>query len=117
MKNNKIRVVTIEGPTAVGKSKLAMELAEYFSTEIISADSRQVYRYLDIGTAKPTEAEQAKVNHHLVDVVNPDEEYNAGSFRKDSLRICESLHSRDMLPLIVHTFTVNRPGCYSYCFC
>jgi len=68
------------GPTAVGKTKLALELAEFFDGEIISADSRQVYRLMDIGTAKPSPEEQQRVCHHLIDVVWPNEEFNAARY-------------------------------------
>ena len=68
----KPQVVVITGPTATGKTALALTLAQRYNAEIISADSRQVYRHLDIGTAKPTLAEQALVPHHVIDVVNPE---------------------------------------------
>ena len=73
------RVIAIVGPTGVGKSALALKLAQDFHGEIISADSRQVYRYLDIGTAKPTGAEQALVPHHLIDIVRPRPEFQPGA--------------------------------------
>ena len=76
----KPRLVVILGPTAVGKTAAAMALAGESGGEIISADSMQVYRLLDIGTAKPTRAEQALVRHHIIDVVNPDEQFNAAMF-------------------------------------
>jgi tRNA dimethylallyltransferase len=75
------RVVVLTGPTGVGKSRLAIELAETFGGEIISADSMQVYRYMDIGTAKPTHADQIRVPHHLIDLVTPDEPFHAGLYR------------------------------------
>jgi len=77
----KPKIVIILGPTAVGKSALALELAESLNGEIVNADSQQVYRYLDIGTGKPTTAERERVRHHLIDVVNPDQEFNAATFR------------------------------------
>lgn len=75
------RVVILVGPTGVGKSKLAMELAEEFGGEIVSADSMQVYRYMDIGTAKPTLEEQKRVSHHLIDLVTPDQPFHADLYR------------------------------------
>jgi tRNA dimethylallyltransferase len=78
---DKPSVVILVGPTGAGKSRLVIELAERFGGEIISADSMQVYRYMDIGTAKPTEEEQRKVPHHLIDVVNPDELFHADTYR------------------------------------
>ncbi|MEO6164788.1 MAG: isopentenyl transferase family protein, partial [Candidatus Binatia bacterium] len=77
----KPKIVIVLGPTAVGKSALALELAGQLNGEIVNADSQQVYRYLDIGTGKPTVAERERVRHHLIDVVNPDQEFNAAMFR------------------------------------
>jgi tRNA dimethylallyltransferase len=71
-------VVVVAGPTAAGKSGVAIALAERFGGEIVNADSMQVYRHLDIGTAKPSLADRARVPHHLLDVVTPDVLYNAG---------------------------------------
>jgi tRNA dimethylallyltransferase len=78
------RIVVIVGPTAVGKSAAAIELAERIGGEIVSADSRCVYRYMDIGTAKPTAEEQARVPHYLVDLVDPDEDYSVAHFLRDA---------------------------------
>jgi tRNA dimethylallyltransferase len=75
------RVIILLGPTGVGKSKLAIELAEEFRGEIISADSMQVYRYMDIGTAKPTLEEQKRIRHHLIDLVTPDQSFHAALYR------------------------------------
>jgi len=95
-----IPVITIEGATASGKTALAIELAEILKTEIISADSRQVYRYLDIGTAKVTKEEQKRAFHHLIDIINPDESYNAGTFASAAATIIEKLHSEGKIPII-----------------
>jgi tRNA dimethylallyltransferase len=81
MYSTKTKLVIVLGPTAVGKSNLALELAPRIDGEIVNADSQQVYRYMDIGTGKPTEAERKSVKHHLIDVVNPDEEFNAALYR------------------------------------
>jgi len=75
------RVVILIGPTGAGKSQLAIELAEEFGGEIVSADSLQVYRYMDIGTAKPTLEDQGRVRHHLIDLVTPDQPFHAGLYR------------------------------------
>lgn len=75
------QLVLITGPTATGKTALAVALAPRYNAEIVSADSRQVYRYLDIGTAKPSPAERARVPHHLLDVVDPDERFDSARFR------------------------------------
>jgi len=95
-----IPVITIEGATASGKSALAIALAEALNTEIISADSRQVYRFMDIGTAKVTKEEQKRIKHHLIDIINPAENYNAGAFVKDASIIIEKLHSEGKIPVI-----------------
>ena len=95
------RVVVIAGPTAVGKSALALKLCEELQGELISVDSVQVYRGLRIGSNKPSEAEVAAVRHHLLDVRNPDEEYTAGAFYADALRAVEDIHARGKLPVLV----------------
>jgi len=90
----KIKIIVICGPTAAGKSALATEFAGIFNAEIISADSMQVYRHMDIGTAKPSKAEQGGAAHHLIDAVNPDEEYNAARFRKDAALLVKEITGR-----------------------
>ncbi len=87
----KLPLVIINSPTATGKTELAIELALSFGGEIISADSMQVYRYLDIGTAKPTLEERSKVRHHLIDVVDPDEEFNAAIFAEQTSEIIKKI--------------------------
>ena len=87
----KIKLVVICSPTATGKTGLAVELALAMGGEIVSADSLQVYRYLDIGTAKPTLAQREAVRHHLIDVVDPDEEYNAALYADQAGSVIEGL--------------------------
>jgi len=87
----RIPLVVICSPTATGKTALALSLAEGFGGQIINADSLQVYRYLDIGTAKPTPAEQERVKHHLIDVVDPDEEFNAAVYADRARAVVEQL--------------------------
>lgn len=89
------------GPTASGKTRLALALAERHPVEIVSVDSAQVYRGLDIGTAKPTAAERAQVPHHLIDIADPTERYCAGRFRADALRAVEAVLARGRIPLLV----------------
>ena len=89
------------GPTAAGKSALAFRLAEKHPVEIVSVDSAQVYRGMDIGTAKPSAAERARVPHHLIDVLDPDERYSAGRFRADAIRAVETIIKRGKIPLLV----------------
>ena len=81
MVDEKQKIVVITGPTATGKTALAVELARRFDGEIVSADSMQVYRRMDVGTAKPTVEERQGIPHHLIDVVDPDEAFNAAIFR------------------------------------
>jgi len=85
----------------VGKSALALYLAGAFSGEIVNADSRQVYRHMDIGTSKPSPEERCRVPHHLVDILAPDEEFNLASFLELTQRAIEGIHSRARLPILV----------------
>lgn len=96
--NKKIIVVT--GPTATGKTALAVDLALFYHTEIISCDSMQVYKYMDIGTAKPTLEERRGVVHHLMDRVYPDDSYNVARFKDDAQGIIELLHNRGKIPIL-----------------
>ncbi len=96
-----MKIVIISGPTATGKTATAISVAKDFGAEIINADSMQVYRYLDIGTAKPTKEEQQQVPHHLLDIVEPDELYHAGRFEADADAMISDLWSRQKMPLIV----------------
>lgn len=90
----RIKVISIVGPTAVGKSAIAMEMARRLGGEIISADSMQVYRFMDIGTAKPSLKDRAEITHHLIDVADPDEDYNAARFRQDALKAAELIEAK-----------------------
>ena len=89
------------GPTAAGKSSLALRLAEDFGAHIISVDSMQVYRGMDIGTAKPTIAEQARVSHHMIDLVDPDVRFTVAEFQKEGLRVLQDLSNDGTAALIV----------------
>jgi tRNA dimethylallyltransferase len=94
-------VIILVGPTAVGKTKLSLQLAERFNGEIVSADSRLLYRGMDIGTAKPSLEERARVPHHLVDVANPDEIWSLALFQQEARRAIASIHARGRLPFLV----------------
>jgi len=94
-------VIAIVGPTAVGKSELALHLAQYFPVEIISADSRQVYRYMDIGTNKPTPAERASISHHVIDVVEPDEDFSLAMYHQLASEALKAIEQKGKLPLLV----------------
>jgi tRNA dimethylallyltransferase len=93
-------IIVIAGPTASGKTDLAIETAERLNTEIISADSRQFYKYLDIGTAKPSDDQLKRVKHHLISFLEPADNYNVSLFRKDALEICGELWSRGKIPVV-----------------
>ena len=95
------RIVCLVGPTASGKTTLALRVAERWPVEIVSADSRQVYRGLDIGTAKPTAAEQARVRHHGLDLIDPGEEYDAGRFAEMARTAITAAHGREHDILVV----------------
>jgi tRNA dimethylallyltransferase len=96
----KPRIVVILGPTAVGKSDLALELARRIDGEIVNADSQQVYRFMDIGTAKPSLADRERVRHYLIDVVNPDEEFNVAKFRRLATAAIRQVHERNHRALV-----------------
>lgn len=88
------------GPTAIGKTNLSLTLARNYDCEIISVDSMQVYRYMDIGTAKASLEERSEIVHHLIDIVDPDEDYDAASFAKDALQAIKDIQSRGKMPLL-----------------
>lgn len=91
----------ISGPTAVGKSAVALEIARRCNAEIINGDSLQVYRYLDIGTAKPEPAERNLLPHHLFDILDPDQPFNATDFQSRADAVIADIHARGALPLVV----------------
>jgi len=94
-------VVVVSGPTAAGKSAVALALAEAFGGEIVNADSMQVYRGLDVGTAKPSAAERARLPHHLFDVVDPDEQYDAGRYAREGGQAIDAIHARGRTACVV----------------
>jgi len=95
-----VKAVFLLGPTASGKSAVALELARRLPVEIVSVDSAQVYRGMDVGTAKPTAAERGLVAHHLIDILEPTAAYSAGRFRDDALRLVGEIQARGRLPLL-----------------
>ena len=101
MTDPKPRVVAIMGPTASGKTAAALAIAQDLPCEIISVDSALIYRGMDIGTAKPSAEEQAKVPHHLIDIRDPSESYSVMQFREDALRLIQAIQARGKLPLLV----------------
>ncbi len=94
------KIITICGPTGVGKTSLAIAIAQHFNGEIIGADSMQIYKHMDIGTAKPDPEELKKVPHHLVDFLDPKQGFDAGQYAAQAGEIIESLHARGKLPIV-----------------
>src|SRR5881296_1533591 len=100
-KSDGLPVVFLVGPTAIGKSRVAIQVAKTLGTEILTADSTQVYRGMDIGTDKPTPAERDGVPHRLIDLVEPDEPFNVGLYRRLALQEIARLHAEGRVPLVV----------------
>ncbi|MBN1353018.1 tRNA (adenosine(37)-N6)-dimethylallyltransferase MiaA [candidate division KSB1 bacterium] len=94
-------VPVIVGPTAAGKTKLSLIVASRIKSEIISADSRQIYRYMDIGTAKPTKMERKLIRHHFIDIRNPDETYSSGEFAQEARQKIAELLAQNICPIVV----------------
>ncbi|SVB71605.1 uncharacterized protein METZ01_LOCUS224459, partial [marine metagenome] len=99
--NSQPMAIAVVGPTAVGKTAIAVALAQRLQTEIISADSRQIYCHMDIGTAKPTAEEQGSVRHHLIDIIDPHQTYSAGAYVRDVQKVLAEWQDMDLPPLIV----------------
>jgi tRNA dimethylallyltransferase len=95
------KMVVLVGPTSVGKTGLALRLAQTLNGEIVGADSMQIYRGMDIGTAKPTREERARVPHHLIDIVNPDESFHAKRYQQAADLVVQEIHGRGRLPIVV----------------
>ena len=100
-KKNTCPLIVIVGPTASGKTRLGIEMAERYDGEIISADARQIYKYLDIGTAKPTPEETNKAQHHLIDFLEPDKRFTAYDFKKAAEKCIEDIVKRKKIPIVV----------------
>jgi len=96
-----IPLLVIVGPTAVGKTEISIELAKRLNGEIISADSMLVYRYMDIGTAKPTIVEQQGIKHYMIDVVEPSEDFSVAKYQKMAKRCIREVYSKGKLPILV----------------
>jgi tRNA dimethylallyltransferase len=98
---HRLPLILIVGPTAVGKTEIAIQLAERLNGEIVSADSRLFYRGMDIGTAKPSNEQRARVSHHLIDIADPDEILSLAVFQQKSREAIEVIHTRNKMPLLV----------------
>jgi len=101
MTEKKIKILVIGGPTGSGKSDLAVRLAEQVGGEIVNADSMQIYRGMDIGTAKPSAEERARVPHHLLDIISPEQNFTASDFRREAAAAIADIKSRGMKPIVV----------------
>ena len=94
-------LIAVVGPTAAGKSALAIDIAQKFGGEIINADSRQIYRYMDIGTAKPGPAERERIFHHLLDIIDPGEQYSVALYQRSANAVISDIQNRGKLPVMV----------------
>ena len=101
MNKNKLPIISIIGPTSIGKSNLAIELYNKYPVEIISVDSVMIFRDMNIGTAKPDKEVLKSIKHHLIDIKNPDDNYNVGDFYKDVCKLINSIHLNERIPLLV----------------
>ncbi len=100
MATNKQKIIVVIGPTASGKTDLAVDIATKFNGEVVSADSRQIYRSLDIGTAKITEEEMRGIPHHMIDIVDVGTTYTAAHYKRDARKILKKMDERDKIPII-----------------
>lgn len=115
--SNKPKLLVLVGPTAVGKTKMSIELAKTFNAEIISGDSMQVYRHMDIGTAKIKPEEMAGIPHHLIDIHEPDYAYSVAEFQESCRQLITDIHARGKLPFIVGgTGLYVESVCYNFQF-
>lgn len=113
----KKNLVAIVGPTAVGKTDIAVDVAKEINAEIISADSMQVYRYMDIGTAKPSKNQQQQVKHYMIDIIDPDEEFSVADFQHNAKKYLNDIYVHKKTPLLVGgTGLYINALCYNYIF-
>ncbi|MDP2090759.1 MAG: tRNA (adenosine(37)-N6)-dimethylallyltransferase MiaA [Candidatus Gracilibacteria bacterium] len=96
----KKKIIVIYGPTASGKTSLSIEMAKYINSEIISTDSRQIFKGLDIGTGKVTNREMEGIIHHMIDIITPDKQYSVGEFKKSAEKIIEDIHTKGRIPIL-----------------
>ena len=97
----KPKVIVICGPTASGKTQLSIQLAKQINGEIISADSMQIYKYMDIGTAKPTEEEKSGIQHYLLDYVSPDQRYSVAEYKREAKNAIKKILEKGKTPIVV----------------
>lgn len=94
------KIIIVYGPTASGKTRFAIEIAKRLETEVISVDSRQIYRFLDIGTGKVTNEEKDGIPHHFIDIRNPDEKYSVGEYQQEATEIIENIFKKEKIPIL-----------------
>lgn len=94
------KLIVVYGPTASGKTGLAIEIAKHLGTEVIGADSRQIYRFLDIGTGKVTEEEKDGIPHHMIDIRNPDDAYSVGEYQRETAPIIRDILQKERIPIL-----------------
>lgn len=110
--DNKKKLIVVVGPTAVGKTNMAIKLAQYYDTEVISADSRQFYKEMTIGTAKPDDTELELVKHHFINSHSIEEEYSAGDFERDALKVLDALfQKKDIVVMVGGSGLFVRAAC------
>lgn len=97
----KEKVLIITGPTGIGKTELSLKIAQNLNTEIISADSMQIYNYMDIGTAKASEAQRETIRHHLIDIVMPDEDFTVSHFKRNAMKTISELNNKGKIPMVI----------------
>ena len=99
--SDKPKIIVIYGPTGSGKTEMSIDIAKMLDTEIISTDSRQIFKYMDIGTGKITQDEMQWVPHHMLDIVTPDQEYSVWDFKREALTVINKLHAEHKIPMLV----------------
>lgn len=97
----KEKVLIITGPTGIGKTELSLKIAKKLNTEIVSADSMQIYNYMDIGTAKANEKQRETIRHHLIDIVMPDEDFTVSNFKRNAMKIISDLNNKGKIPMVI----------------
>ncbi|MCP4522633.1 MAG: tRNA (adenosine(37)-N6)-dimethylallyltransferase MiaA [Candidatus Gracilibacteria bacterium] len=99
-KSEKQKIIVIYGPTACGKTGYSLSLAKYLKTDVISTDSRQIYKFMNIGTGKITDLEMGSIPHHLLDIIDPDRKYSVGEYRKEAVQIIDTISSTGKIPIL-----------------
>ena len=95
------KVIVICGPTASGKTALSIDLAKHINGEIVSADSMQIYKYMDIGTAKPTKEEMQGIKHYMIDIIYPNQRYSVANYQKDAIKAIDEIIAKGKRPIVV----------------